>query len=156
MDFIKETIKLAKKNVAKGGKPFACLIVRNGKVIASGVNRSISTNDPTAHDVITAIRKATKLLKKEQLTDCEFYLLAEPCPMCLGALYFCSPKKVTFVVARDEYGAHYRDKGKYFTLETLYKEFSKPWNKRKLPMVNKKHREGIAVYTAWKKRRKER
>lgn len=152
MDFIKETIKLAKQNVAKGGRPFACIVVQKGKIISKAVNRVAQTNDPTAHAEINAIRKATKLLGREHLEDCEIFILAEPCPMCLGSLYYCSPKKVTFIVTRDDYFPYYKDDRKYFAFKNFYKEYAKPWNKRKLPMNHKKHPDGVLVYKEWKLR----
>lgn len=154
MDFIQETIKLARRNVAKGGRPFACIIVRNGKIIAKEVNKVVQKHDPTAHAEINAIRKATKILGRENLEDCEVYILAEPCPMCLGSLYYCSPKKVTFIVTRDEYSKYYKDDRKFFTFHTFYKEFAKPWQKRKLPMMHHASDEGIEVYKFWKEKNK--
>src|SRR2546426_4783223 len=94
MDFIKRTIELAKANVEAGGRPFACLIVKDGQILAEGVNRVAQTNDPTAHAEICAIREAAAKLQSEHFNGCEFYILAHPCPMCLAAMYYCGPERV--------------------------------------------------------------
>uniref|UniRef100_UPI0028A21142 nucleoside deaminase n=1 Tax=Pantoea sp. CTOTU49201 TaxID=2953855 RepID=UPI0028A21142 len=84
MDFVQRTIDLAMNNVEEGGRPFATVIVRDGKVIAESANRVAQTNDPTAHAEILAIREACRETGSENLTDCDIYILASPCPMCLG------------------------------------------------------------------------
>ncbi|KTD72688.1 nucleoside deaminase [Legionella tucsonensis] len=149
MDFIKKTIELAKENVKQGGRPFACLIVESGKIIAEGTNLVAQTNDPTAHAEIVAIRKATAKLHTEHLLNCEFYILAHPCPMCLAAMYYCSPLKVTFITLRDDYKKYYIDDRKYFTLDNFYDEFAKSWQERNLPMTYHTHPEAIEIYKLW-------
>lgn len=149
MNFIKKTIELAKENVKQGGRPFACLIVENGEIIAEGTNLVAQTNDPTAHAEIVAIRKATATLHTEHLLNCEFYILAHPCPMCLAAMYYCSPRRVTFITLRDDYKKYYTDDRKYFTLDNFYDEFAKPWQKRNLPMTYHTHPEAIEIYKLW-------
>lgn len=148
-DFIKRTIELAKANVEQGGRPFACVIVEDGKIIAEGTNQVAQTKDPTAHAEIVAIRKATAELDSEHLTNCEFYILADPCPMCLSAMYYCSPLKVTFITFRDEYKKYYRDDRKYFTLDNFYQELNKSWQERNLAMIYHSHPEAIEVYKLW-------
>jgi guanine deaminase len=150
MNFVEETIRMAKTNVEQGGRPFACLIVKDGKVLARGTNQVVQTCDPTAHAEIVAIRKATRRLKTEHLTGCEVYVLAEPCPMCLGSLYYCSPDRVVFITQRKDYSRFYRDDRKYFSFGNLYNEYGKPWHKRRLPMVQHPHPDGLAVYRRWK------
>lgn len=98
MDFKERLIELAKANVEAGGRPFSCLIVKDGVVLAEGVNRVAQTHDPTAHAEIYAIREATAKLHTEHLIGCTFYILAHPCPMCLAAMYYCSPDRVVFLV----------------------------------------------------------
>lgn len=151
MNFIKKTIALANANVENGGRPFACLIVKDGKILAEGTNQVAQTKDPTAHAEIVAIRKATQILQTEHLIGCEFYILANPCPMCLAAMYYCSPDKVIFITTRDEYAQYYVDDRKYFTLQNFYQEIAKPWEKRNMPMEYHPDPEGIAVYKKWKK-----
>src|SRR5262249_40884793 len=87
------------------GVPFSCLIVKDGTILAEGVNLVAQTHDPTAHAEICAIRKATARLQTEHLTGCEFYILAHPCPMCLAAMYYCSPDRVIFNTKREDYAA---------------------------------------------------
>ena len=84
MDFIQRTIDLAKANVEQGGRPFACLIVKDGEILAEGVNQVAQMHDPTAHAEICAIREAAGKLQSEHFTGCEFCLLTHPCPMCLA------------------------------------------------------------------------
>ncbi|MCH9755599.1 MAG: nucleoside deaminase [Gammaproteobacteria bacterium] len=150
-DFIKRTIQLAEQNVKAGGRPFACIIARAGKIVAEATNQVVQTHDPTAHAEMVAIREATAKLQTEHLTDCEFYILAHPCPMCLAAMYYCSPRQVTFITTRDDYKKYYEDHRKYFTLDNFYDEISKPWEERCMPMIYKPDSEGIAVYELWKK-----
>ena len=150
MDFIRRTIELAATNVEAGGRPFACLIVRGEEIIAEGVNLVAQTHDPTAHAEICAIRKGSEKLQSEHFTDCEFYILAHPCPMCLAAMYYCSPKRVVFITTRDDYSREYVDDRKYFTISTFYDEIGKPWEQRRLPMCHEPHPDGIKVYQRWK------
>jgi tRNA(Arg) A34 adenosine deaminase TadA len=126
MDFIRRTIDLARANVEPGGRPFACLIVKDGAILAEGVNRVAQTHDPTAHAEIEAIRLAAASLQSESFKGCEFYILAHPCPMCLAAMYYCSPDRVVFVTSREDYSRYYVDDRKYFTLSNFYDEIGKP------------------------------
>jgi tRNA(Arg) A34 adenosine deaminase TadA len=150
MDFIQRTIELAKNNIEAGGRPFSCLIVKGGTILAEGVNLVAQTHDPTAHAEICAIRTATAKLQSEHLTGCEFYLLAHPCPMCLAAMYYCSPDRVTFITRREDYAAFYQDERKYISFSGFYGEFGKPWTERRLPMVHQAHPDGLVVYRRWK------
>ena len=147
--FIARTIELARANVEAGGRPFSCVIVRDSETIAEGVNLVAQTNDPTAHAEIVAIREACMLLGTENLYDCEIYVLAHPCPMCLGALYYCSPARVLFLTERRDYAQYYSDDRKYFEFAALYDEWCKPWKERRLPMEYHPRAEGIAVYELW-------
>ncbi|WP_338492070.1 nucleoside deaminase [Erwinia aphidicola] len=149
MDFVQRTVDLALKNVEEGGRPFATVIVRNGEVIAESANQVAQTSDPTAHAEILAIREACTKLGTENLTDCEIYILASPCPMCPGSLYYCSPKKVVYLTTREDYAPFYQDDRKYFELDTFYAEYSKPIAQRRLPMVQQKSGEAIKVYQRW-------
>lgn len=146
MDFIKRTIELAKENVENGGRPFACLITRNEKIFVEATNTVAQIHDPTAHAEINAIRSATEKLGTEHLYDCNFYILASPCPMCLAAMYYCSPKKVIFITTREEYKTYYTDDRKYFTLENFYQEINKPWQEKSLPMTHQPDQSAIEVY----------
>ncbi|NGX38098.1 MAG: Guanine deaminase [Chlamydiae bacterium] len=152
MDFIKRTIELAKENVEEGGRPFACVIAKDGKILAEAANQVAQTHDPTAHAEMLAIRKVSQILQSEHFTGCEFFILAHPCPMCLAAMYYCSPDRVTFITTRDDYASHYVDDRKYFTLLNFYEEIGKPWQDRKMPMCHHPDPQGIEVYKLWKKR----
>jgi tRNA(Arg) A34 adenosine deaminase TadA len=152
MDFIQRTIDLAMANVEEGGRPFACLVVKDGAVLAEGVNRVAQSHDPTAHAEIVAIREAAAKLGSEHFEGCTFYILAHPCPMCLAAMYYCSPERVVFITTREEYSPYYRDDRKYFTLANFYEEFGKPWDTRRLPMAHEPRPDAIAVYRRWRER----
>ncbi len=147
---IKHTIDLALRNVEDGGRPFACVIARGGEIVAESPNLVVQTNDPTAHAEVVAIREACTKLGTPDLEGCEIYVLAHPCPMCLGALYYCSPDRVIFITTRDEYAQYYKDDKKYFELETFYEEFSKSWQERRLPMDQQPDEEGLKVYERWR------
>ena len=150
MDLIKRTIDLTLRNVEDGGRPFACVIMRGGEIVAESPNLVVQTNDPTAHAEVVAIREACTKLGTPDLEGCDIYVLAHPCPMCLGALYYCSPDRVVFITARDEYAQYYKDDKKYFELESFYDEFSKLWQERRLPMDHQPDEEGLKVYERWR------
>src|SRR5262249_41552160 len=152
MDLIQRTIDLARANVERGGRPFACLIARGGEIIAEAVNLVAQTYDPTAHAEIGAIRKAAAVLGTEHFTGCEFYTLARPYPMCPAALYYCSPDRVVFVTTREAYARFYSDDRKYFTLSDFYGEIAKPWRERALPMVHEPNPGAIEVYRRWREK----
>ncbi len=147
---IKRTIDLALRNVEDGGRPFACVIARGGEIVAESPNLVVQTSDPTAHAEVVAIREACTKLGTPDLEGCDIYVLAHPCPMCLGALYYCSPDRVVFITARDEYAQYYKDDKKYFELESFYDEFSKLWQERRLPMDHQPDEEGLKVYERWR------
>ncbi|CPZ24013.1 Probable cytidine/deoxycytidylate deaminase [Mycobacteroides abscessus] len=152
MDFAQRTIDLARRNVEEGGRPFATIIVKDGAVLAESPNRVAQTNDPTAHAEILAIREACTKLGTEHLAGSTIYILALPCPMCLGALYYCSPDEVVFLTTRDAYQPHYVDDRKYFELNTFYDEFAKPWDRRRLPMHYQARDDAVDVYRLWQER----
>lgn len=152
MDFAQHTIELARRNVEQGGRPFATVIVRDGAILAESPNRVAQTNDPTAHAEILAIRQACTALGTESLTGATIYILAQPCPMCLGALYYCSPDEVVFLTTREAYEPYYVDDRKYFELNTFYDEFAKPWEQRRLPMRHDSRDDAVDVYRLWEQR----
>ncbi|BBX63518.1 putative cytidine/deoxycytidylate deaminase [Mycobacterium saskatchewanense] len=151
-DFVQRTIDLAAQNVADGGRPFATVIVRNGEVLAESTNKVARTNDPTAHAEILAIREACMKLGTEHLVDCTVYVMAHPCPMCLGSLYYCSPREVTFLITRESYERYYLDDRKYFEVSTFYDEFAKSWDQRRLPMRYAPQESAVDVYRQWNER----
>jgi tRNA(Arg) A34 adenosine deaminase TadA len=152
VDLIRRTIELARANVEQGGRPFACIIARDGEIIAEAVNRVAQTHDPTAHAEICAIRDASAKLGTEHFTGCEFYILAHPCPMCLAAMYYCSPERVVFITTREDYSRYYTDDRRYFTLSNFYAEIGMPWRERAMPMVHEPNPDAIEVYRLWKER----
>src|SRR6266481_8934202 len=101
-ELIYKTIQLATENVKNGGGPFGAAVVKNGEIIATGTNHVTATLDPTAHAEVVAIRKACQVLGHFELTGCEIYCSCEPCPMCLGAIYWSRPAKVYFASTRKD------------------------------------------------------
>ena len=100
--FLKQAIQLAKDNVRRNGGPFGAVVVRGGVVIAAGANQVTRANDPTAHAEVVAIREACRVLGSFQLAGCDVYTSCEPCPMCLGALYWARPDRVFFAATQDD------------------------------------------------------
>src|ERR1700735_4683815 len=103
MDFAQRTIDLARQNVIAGGRPFATLIAKDGEVLAESANKVAQSHDPTAHAEILAIREACMKLGTEHLTGATIYVLAHPCSMCLGSLYYCSPDQVVFLTSSHQH-----------------------------------------------------
>lgn len=127
--FLQQAINLAVENVkAKQGGPFAAVIVKQGQLIATGVNQVTTLLDPTAHAEIMAIRAACQVLGDFQLTDCVLYSSCEPCPMCLGAIYWARLKAVYFASTRyDAANAQFDD-------SFIYDDFALPLEKRRIVM----------------------
>ncbi|WP_346095827.1 nucleoside deaminase [Streptomyces olivaceiscleroticus] len=149
MDLVQRIIDVARRNVAEGGRPFATVIAKDGEILAESANRVAQTNDPTAHAEILAIREACTKLGTEHLTGTVIHVLAQPCPMCLGALYYCSPDEVVFLTTREAYEPHYVDDRKYFELATFYDEFGKNWAERRLPMRYRPREDATEVFKVW-------
>jgi guanine deaminase len=150
VDYAQHTIDLARKSVAEGGRPFATVIVKDGEILSESANKVAQTHDPTAHAEILAIRDACTKLGTEHLEGTTIYVLAHPCPMCLGSLYYCSPDEVVFLTTRDAYEPYYVDNRKYFELNTFYDEFAKPWESRRLPMRYEPSDAAVDVYRYWR------
>lgn len=146
-EFMWEAIRLSIQNIREGiGGPFACVIVKDGKIVARGTNSVTSTNDPTAHAEIVAIRNACKELKTFQLTGCEIYTSCEPCPMCLGAIYWARPDKIYFANGR-------ADAAKIgFDDEFLYEELPKKIAQRKIPTAQLMREEALAAFHEWEQK----
>jgi tRNA(Arg) A34 adenosine deaminase TadA len=143
--FMKLAIKLSFKGVLSGkGGPFGAVIVKNGKVIAQDHNRVTSTNDPTAHAEIVAIRKACKKLKTFNLAECELYTSCEPCPMCLGAIYWSHFKKVYFANTKKDAA----DIG--FDDLFIYQEIERPIKQRRTIFKQIMRKEALAAFQLWK------
>jgi len=144
-EYMAEAIKLSRENISSGlGGPFGAVIVKNGKIIARGTNRVTGDNDPTAHAEVVAIREACKALDSFQLDECEIYCSCEPCPMCLGAIYWARPARVYFAAGRNDAA----DAG--FDDNFIYKEIGVNINERKIPANQILRSEAIEVFRVWK------
>ena len=144
---MRQAIALALENVRSGqGGPFGAVIVKDARVIATGTNRVTSSNDPTAHAEIVAIREACRLLGTFQLAACDLYTSCEPCPMCLGAIYWARPAAV-FYAGR---AADAADAG--FDDAFIYDELQKQPAARRIPMRQMLRDEGLAVFAEWKRK----
>lgn len=142
---MREAIRLSlSKMRANCGGPFGAVVVRKGKIVGRGWNQVTSTNDPTAHAEVSAIRDACKKLKTFQLDDCELYTSCEPCPMCLSAIYWARFKKVYFANTR-------KDAAKInFDDDLIYREIPKPISKRIIPMKQFLRDEALEAFVEWK------
>mgnify|MGYP001373717044 CR=1 FL=1 len=144
--FMRAAIELSIKNVTSGqGGPFGAVVVKDKKIIARGTNQVTSLNDPTAHAEVMAIRNACKELKTFQLDDCEIYTSCEPCPMCLGAIYWARPKSVFFANSKID-AAHIN-----FDDQFIYEEISKPISERKLFTKQILREEALIAFEEWAK-----
>jgi guanine deaminase len=140
-----EAIRQAVENVRSGrGGPFGAVIVKDGRVIAAGTNLVTSTNDPTAHAEVTAIREACRVLGAFQLNGCDIYTSCEPCPMCLGAIYWARPDRVYFAAtAGDAADAGFDD-------SLIYEEFARPHPDRRIPFEPMMRENGQEPFREWK------
>jgi len=141
---MREAIRISLENVTSGnGGPFGAIIVKNNKIIATGANEVTSTNDPTAHAEIVAIRNACKSLGSFQLNDCEIYCSCEPCPMCLGAIYWARPAKIYYAnTKKDAADINFDD-------DFIYHEIELPINNRKLPTIQILRNEAQVAFKEW-------
>ncbi|MGA7157306.1 MAG: nucleoside deaminase [Acidobacteriaceae bacterium] len=144
-EFMRQAIALATENVASGrGGPFGAVVVKDGKVVATGVNRVTATNDPTAHAEVTAIRGACAELRTFALEGCDVYTSCEPCPMCLAAIYWARCRAIY-------YGNTAADAAKVgFDDSFLYDEMKKPLTERSLPIEQMMRDEAWASFAAWR------
>lgn len=142
--FMREAIKLSIDNMRAGnGGPFGAVIVKDGKIIARGFNKVTSTNDPTAHAEVVAIREACKALGSFQLDGCEIYTSCEPCPMCLGAIYWARPDKMYYANTKvDAANIGFDD-------QFIYEEIELDLHKRKLPTEQLLQEEAIEAFKEW-------
>jgi tRNA(Arg) A34 adenosine deaminase TadA len=142
--FMEEAIRRATENVRDGlGGPFAAVVVKDGRVIAAGANSVTSTNDPTAHAEVTAIREACRELGTFQLTGCEIYTSCEPCPMCLGAIYWARPDRVFFAAtASDAAAAGFDD-------SFIYEELNRAQADRRIPLEPMMREAGLEPFREW-------
>jgi len=147
ISFLRQAIELAAEGVENGkGGPFGCVIVRDGVVVGRGCNGVTSTNDPTAHAEIVAIRDACQRLGDFQLTDCVVYASCEPCPMCLGALYWARPSRVIYAATRHEAA----EAG--FDDAFIYDEISLEGGKRRIPFVHRPVEGAGELFGLWREK----
>jgi len=144
---MKRAISLALDNVRSGsGGPFAALIVKEDRIIAEGTNRVTLTNDPTAHAEILAIRAACRVLADFQLSGCDLYTTCEPCPMCLGAIYWARPARIFYAAtAADAADAGFDD-------AFIHDELKIAPAGRRIPMTQLLRGDSLAIFSAWKQK----
>jgi guanine deaminase len=142
-EIMRRAIALALENIRTGGGPFAALVVKEGHIVSQGVNQVTATNDPTAHAEIVAIRAACDLLETFQLTGCDLYSTCEPCPMCLGAIYWARPARVFYAgTASDAAAAGFDD-------AFIYDEIKLPHRARRIPMGELLREESNVIFKEW-------
>jgi len=141
--FMKQAIELAVANVRREGGPFAALVVKDGIVIATGANQVTRANDPTAHAEIVAIREACRVLGDFQLLGCEVYTSCEPCPMCLGAIYWARPERVFFAATHQEAAAA------GFDDSFIYRQIAVPHSERSIPMIHVVDKHATQPFEEW-------
>lgn len=142
-DFMQRAIALAVENVRQGGGPFGAVIVRDGKILAEGVNRVTANHDPTAHAEVQAIRQAASLLQTFDLQGCDIYSSCEPCPMCLGAIYWAHLDHLYFAASKDDAA----EAG--FDDAFIYRELPLPIYERKLTTETLLEAEGKQPFDEW-------
>lgn len=142
--FMRRAIELAQQGMDSGsGGPFGAVVVHGGEIIGEGCNQVTSTNDPTAHAEIVAIRAACDTLKTFQLENCSIYTSCEPCPMCLGAIYWARPERVIFACTRDDAARI------GFDDDFIYEELGKSHEQRQLVILNLMRDEALQVFQNW-------
>ena len=142
--FMMEAIALSQNGVRNNeGGPFGCIVVKGDTIVGRGNNKVTSSNDPTAHAEVVAIRDACKNLKTFQLDDCEIYTSCEPCPMCLGAIYWARSKVVYFANSRQD-AANIG-----FDDSMIYEELGIDLDKRKIPIINLGSEDALKIFEEW-------
>lgn len=143
--FLERAIELSGKGMKEGkGGPFGCVVVKDDEIVGEGWNQVTSSNDPTAHAEVVAIRQACEKLGTYQLNDCVIYTSCEPCPMCLGAIYWARPQKVVYANTKKEAAAI------DFDDDFIYNEIATPLDARKIPFIHAPHEKAKAVFEEWK------
>ncbi|MBP3830026.1 MAG: nucleoside deaminase [Bacteroidaceae bacterium] len=145
-ELMRRAIALAVENVANGGGPFGAVIARDGEIVAEGVNRVTANHDPTAHAEVSAIRAACSQLQTFDLTGCEIFSSCEPCPMCLGAIYWAHLDRIY-------YGANQHDAAAInFDDAFIYRELAVPVEEREKQMTALLPDEALAAFEAWRQK----
>ena len=144
-EFMRAAIRLSLEKMRRGeGGPFGAVVVRQGKIVGRGWNRVTSTNDPTAHAEVMAIRETCRRLKTFRLDDCEIYASCEPCLMCLSAIYWARIRRIFYAGGRrDAAAAGFDD-------DLIYRELARPVSRRKIPMRQLLHADVLTVFKEWR------
>ena len=145
-EFMKRAIELSIESVNKGGGPFGCVIVKDEKIVSEGSNKVTSTNDPTAHGEIVAIREACKKINNFSLSGCELYSTCEPCPMCMSAIYWARIDNVYYANTRDD------AKKIDFDDSLIYEQLTKSIKERKIQMTQLMRNEALKAFELWDKK----
>ena len=140
---MRQAIELAVDNVRRGGGPFGALVEKDGIVVATGVNQVTRHNDPTAHAEVVAIREACRVLGSFQLAGCNLYTSCEPCPMCLGAIYWARPARVFFAATHDDAAAA------GFDDSFIYRQIAIPHSERSIPMIRVLDEKSTRPFEDW-------
>jgi guanine deaminase len=144
LHYMQAAIDLAREGMQNGvGGPFGCVIVKDNTIVGRGCNSVSSSNDPTAHAEVVAIRDACKRLQTFQLTDCEIYTSCEPCPMCMGAIYWARPKVVYYGATRHDAAAA------GFDDSLIYQELAAPYQERIIGMINLGGDHAVKIFAEW-------
>jgi tRNA(Arg) A34 adenosine deaminase TadA len=144
-EFMEAAIQLAFQGMrSRQGGPFGAVVVKHGEIIGRGYNQVAATHDPTAHAEVVAIREACKQLGHFQLDDCVLYTSCEPCPMCLGAIYWARPKAFYFACTKHDAAAI------GFDDHFIYEELALPFGERKIPTVPLLREEGLKAFEEWR------
>jgi len=145
--FMQIAVDLSRKGMQNGdGGPFGAIVVKGEEVVGKGWNQVLLLNDPTAHAEVVAIRDACKQLGTFQLHDCEIYTSCEPCPMCLGAIYWARPQRVYFANTKDDAAAI------DFDDSFIYKEIAVPHSDKKIPFISFPDADALQVFREWKEK----
>lgn len=141
---IERAIRLSVENVAQGGGPFGAVVARGGEIVAEGVNRVTALNDPTAHAEVQAIRLAAQRLGRFDLSDCELYASCEPCPMCLGAIYWARLSRLYYAATQHDAAAAGFDDA------LIYREMALAPSLRRLPTASLSREEALEAFRRWR------
>jgi len=141
--YLTQVIEMAAANVQSGGGPFAALVVKDGVVIATGSNQVTLSNDPTAHAEVVALRAACRAIGSYQLRGCEVYSSCEPCPMCLGAIYWARPERVYYAATHEDAAAA------GFDDSFIYRQIQLPPETRSIPMIHVETEQASRPFQEW-------
>ncbi|RBL91613.1 tRNA-specific adenosine deaminase [Chitinophaga flava] len=142
--FMQHAIALSRRGIEQGdGGPFGSIVVKGDEIIGEGWNQVLCENDPTAHAEVMAIRDACRKLGTFQLTDCEIYTSCEPCPMCLGAIYWARPSRVYYANTKEDAAAI------NFDDSFIYREIAVPHEEKKIPLIELRDEEALKVFQQW-------